>query len=267
MKHQSRQTLTAFSSSLLLGSSLVAWACADELGTKLERAVWEAKTTDSSPRAEGRPLPETRVLAADLRDAAALPEPEAAAEDAAVPPTLDAGSVDTAPPPVRILATNGSGCAGQTASVGSVADDLSSFSIRFGGYTAVQSEELRVARLNCIFAIDVDVPPGMTYAVTSVPFGGEAVLQDGAKGRAAIQYFYQGASQTSGFGENIPEGVGDWSTAGAFAPDQVQFAPCGAKRLLLLNTSVVVNGELDGTPSSMSVDPLLAVHLQWAACQ
>ena len=167
---------------------------------------------------------------------------------------------------VRVVATNGSGCAGREATVSAVADDLSSFSISFGGYTAALGPDRTIQRQNCIFAIEVDPPPGMTYAVTHVPLSGQASLQEDATGRIAIQYFYQGEPLTSGTGADIPTTVGRWSTDGAFAADQVQSAPCGPERALLLNTSAVVNGEVGETPSSVTVDPVFSVQLALSAC-
>ena len=188
--------------------------------------------------------------------------PDAGAAALVLPPT----NVGSANSRVRVVATNGSGCAGQEATVSAVADDLSSFSISFGGYTAVLGDDLALQRRNCIFAIEIDPPPGMTYAVTAVPMSGQANLNDGATGRIATQYFYQGVSQTSGTGADIPTTIGGWTTDGAFAADQVQSAPCGVERALIVNTSALVNGEAGDLPSSVTVDPVVDVELSLSAC-
>ena len=192
-----------------------------------------------------------------------LTGPPDAGAPALVSPPTNVGSADSR---VRVVATNGSGCAGQEATVSAVADDLSSFSISFGGYTAVLGDDLALKRRNCIFAIEIDPPPGMTYAVTAVPLSGQANLNDGATGRIATQYFYQGVSRTSGTGADIPTTIGGWATDGAFAADQVQSAPCGVERALIVNTSALVNGEAGDLPSSVTVDPVVDVELSLSAC-
>lgn len=177
------------------------------------------------------------------------------------------GALGSQDPRVQVLSANGSGCAGQTAIVTSVADDLSAFTLRFGGYTLETSAERPFARENCVFMIDVDPPAGMTYAVTALPLSGRADLQSGATGRAGTTYSYQGESETAVVTEDVPSGASEWRTPGELAPDQVLAAPCDAERLLILNTSVVLDARNGGAASTISVNPDLRVELVLAACE
>lgn len=179
----------------------------------------------------------------------------------------DDGAQASQDPRVQVLSANGSGCAGQTAIVTSVADDLSAFTLRFGGYTLETSPERPFARENCVFMIDVDPPAGMTYAVTAVPLSGSAELQSGATARAGTTYSYQGESETAVVTEDVPSGASEWRTPGELAPDQVLAAPCDAERLLILNTSVVLDARNGGAASTISVNPDLRVELVLAACE
>jgi hypothetical protein len=167
-----------------------------------------------------------------------------------------------------VVAASGPGCAGRQPSIGHpLPDDASGFNVRFGGYSATQGPDTHRTQSHCAFAIDIQAPPGMTYAVTQVLLGGKVELQSRAMARAAVQYFYQGVPRISSFEKTIKPGSDGWHTPGAFAPNQVQFAPCGGEGLLFLNTSMLVVGELDGATSRVSVDPELTVRLALAACE
>jgi hypothetical protein len=166
------------------------------------------------------------------------------------------------------VAASGSGCADQTPSVSrSLPTDASSFNLRFGGYTAAQGPDAHLARAHCAFAIDVEPPPGMTYAVTQVRLGGKVELEERAMARATVQYFYQGVPRIARLDKVIKPSSDGWQTPGAFTPDDVELAPCGGEGLLFLDTSLVVMGELDAATSRVSVGPELTVQLALAACE
>jgi hypothetical protein len=168
---------------------------------------------------------------------------------------------------IVVRSANGSGCAGQKATVTSVAADLSSFTIHIDGYETELGDDISKSRLNCLFMIDIEPPLGKTYAVTAASMSGEANLLAGATARAMNSYFYQGSGDvTSEFVERIPGGRGAWSTDGVFAPEQVQFAPC-QDPLLLLNTSVALSGSRQAGVSTVSVDGDITVKLALAACE
>jgi hypothetical protein len=286
MYHQSNCTLATVSASLLLCSGLTLPACSDDLRTEVERAILneDSSESSSSDQSLSRGATNLSVDAADAGDSGSAPPPvnpngivlgpvtnqgeivpDVTSEDTGDAGNAMAVATNAEAARVNIRATNGSGCAGQTATVSSVAE--SSFTIRFGGYTARLGADLSLARRNCVFGIEIEPPPGMTYAVTGVRQSGEASLERGATARSFATYFYQGVSQTSAVSENIPGAAGNWSTDGAFAESQVQFAPCGLERLLLLNTSVALNGPDGAESSRISVDPEITVQLALAKCE
>jgi uncharacterized protein DUF4360 len=263
------------SSSLSLSSSLTLLACADAPLSLLERQViasaepgvltaraappaWIPISLPTSPLADAAPPAEDAAPSAVNAEAAAA---------ARASPRDRASTSESLSARVRIVAVSGSGCAEQTPSVSPATRDASSFDVRFSGYTAAQGPDAHLASAHCAFAIEVRPPPGMTYAVTQVRLGGKVELRDRAMARATVQYFYQGVPRIASLDKIIKPSADGWQTAGAFAPDDVQLAPCSGEGLLFLDTSMVVVGELDAATSRVSVDPELNVRLALAACE
>jgi uncharacterized protein DUF4360 len=270
----------ALSSSLFLFSGLTPLACADVPLTLLERQVFASAEPGVLAHREAPSawipifLPTSRLTDAAppaedaAPDAAPLGAASAEAPQAERAPATDAAASDRSSARVRIVAASGSGCAEQTASVGRApTPDASSFSVRFSGYTAAQGPDAHLARAHCAFAIAIEPPSGMTYAVTQVHLGGKVELHERAMARATVQYFYQGVPRIASLDKIIKPSSEGWQTPGAFAPDDVQLAPCGGGGLLFLDTSMVVMGELDAATSRVSVDPELTVRLALAACE
>lgn len=281
MHQRWKQPVTAvLSASLSLSCGLSALACADAPLTLLERQVFEGMQPGVLPSraaaqgwlpislATSGPSDAAPPAEAAAPDAATLGASDAEAAEAARPSATDLAASDSLTARVRIVAASGSGCAEQTPSASYLTPtDASSFKLGFSGYTAAQGPDANLARAHCAFAIDIEPPPGMTYAVTQVSLGGKVELQDSAMARATVQYFYQGVPRIASFDEIIKPGSDGWQTSGAFAPDDVQRAPCGGEGLLFLDTSVLIIGELDAAPSRVSVNPELTVRLALAACE
>jgi hypothetical protein len=286
MKKRWIQPVTALLSwSLSLSAGLTTLACADAPLTLLERQMFSQMFTRAEPGVlrsrAAAPAWIPISLSTSRRADAAPPRADAAAPDAARlgpaaaeeaeterPFSTDQAANDGLSARVRIVAASGSGCPGQTPSVGGPpAPDASSFDVRFSGYAVAQGPDTNLARAHCAFAIEIRPPSGMTYAVTQVRLGGKVELQERAMARATVQYFYQGVSRIASLDKIIKPSSDGWQTPGAFAPDGVELAPCGGEGLLFLDTSLVVMGELDVATSRVSVGPELTVQLALAACE
>jgi hypothetical protein len=274
------QPVTAvLSSSLALSTNLTTLASVTDAPlTLLERQMFAGAELGALRSLDATPF-WTEIFLPNSGAPDAAPPLEAAAAIGATPPgaavgqeaearSTDLAAKDGLSARVRVVATSGPGCAEQKASVGHPQPtDASAFNVHFSGYSAAQGPDNNLAQAHCVFAIDIQPPPGMTYAVTQVSLGGKVELQPPAMARAAVQYFYQGVPRISSFERIIRPSSDGWQTPGVFAPDDVQHAPCGGERLLFLNTSLVVIGELDAMTSRVSVDPALTVRLALAACE
>jgi len=162
----------------------------------------------------------------------------------------------------KVLAANGSGCPQGSATITATTAD--SLTLSFPGYGAKRGGAASIAetRRNCVLVLDVSVPAGYTYALTSASLSGSANLAAGTTGRAITSYYFAGSADDAVTTQALASG--QWSTPGTF--DSAVYAPCNAQRFLSVNTSVVLSGA-NTAESSISVDPSTTLKLSLHQCQ
>ncbi|MFI9237302.1 DUF4360 domain-containing protein [Streptomyces sp. NPDC053079] len=191
-----------------------------------------------------------------------------------------ASAAERVPPPDRVVidlvAINGSGCPAGTAAV-AVAADNTAFTVSYSDYLAqvgVGSTPTDF-RKNCQLGLNVRVPQGYTYAIARADYRGFAHLQRGATGLERASYYFQGMSQTSSVSHRFAGPVSDnWQVSDVNEVSALVYAPCGAQRILNVNTELRVSaGSSDPatTNSFMAMDSTdgsvnTLYHFAWKEC-
>ncbi|WP_058041626.1 DUF4360 domain-containing protein [Streptomyces roseifaciens] len=189
-------------------------------------------------------------------------------------------AADGVPPPDRVvidvMAVNGSGCPAGTAAV-AVASDNTAFTVTYSKYLAQVGVGAKPTdfRKNCQLGLNIHVPQGFTYAIAKADYRGFAHLESGAVGLERASYYFQGMSHTTSVSHRFAGPLSDnWQTTDVTAASEVVYAPCGAQRLLNVNTELRVSAgssdpsnstsfmEMDSTDGSVST----LYHFTWKEC-
>lgn len=154
---------------------------------------------------------------------------------------------------VQVLAANGSGCPTGTASV-RPAPDRTGFHVYYRAFTASAGtgSDATDLRKNCQLSLLVNVPAGLTFAVARADYYGSAHLPGGATGLLRTNYYLQGSSANNYVNHTFTGPVnGRWSQSDA-APEMI-YAPCGASRILNVNTELRVDAPDSDAATSLSM--------------
>ncbi|MGK5642771.1 DUF4360 domain-containing protein [Streptomyces sp. URMC 126] len=191
-----------------------------------------------------------------------------------------AAAAEGAPPPGRIqidvVSVNGSGCPAGTAAV-AVAGDNTAFTVSYSNYLAQVGLGSKPTdfRKNCQLGLNVHVPQGYTYAIAKADYRGFAHLQSGATGLEKASYYFQGMQQTTSANHRFSGPFSDdWQTTDVTDVDALVYAPCGAQRILNVNTELRVSaGASDPTTTTsfMAMDSAdgsvnTLYHFEWKQC-
>ncbi|MZE77938.1 DUF4360 domain-containing protein [Streptomyces xinghaiensis] len=175
---------------------------------------------------------------------------------------------------VGIITVNGSGCPAGTAAV-AVSPDNSSVIVSYSDYLARTGAGADAAdqRKNCQLALDVRVPSGWTYTITGAEHRGYTHLEKGATGLQQSQYYFQGSSETAVNSRSFAGPYdGEWRISENTPAAEQVWAPCGAKRLLNINTELRVDAGSSGANAAniMAMEstkvPGATYKLKWKRC-
>ncbi|GAA0472897.1 DUF4360 domain-containing protein [Streptomyces sp. NPDC046215] len=181
---------------------------------------------------------------------AATFSPSAAADEAGGPPP---GRVE-----IDVVAVNGSGCPAGTAAV-AVAHDNTAFTVSYSRYLAQVGLGAKPTdfRKNCQLGLNVHVPQGYTYAIARADYRGFAHLERGATGLQRAGYYFQGMSHTATASHRFAGPVSDnWQTSDVTDVEALVFAPCGAQRILNINSELRVGA---GTSDPSTTNSFMAM--------
>ncbi|MCQ8768401.1 DUF4360 domain-containing protein [Streptomyces telluris] len=189
-------------------------------------------------------------------------------------------ATDGVPPPDRVvidvMSVNGSGCPAGTAAV-AVAPGNTAFTVTYSKYLAQVGVGAKPTdfRKNCQLGLNIHVPQGFTYAIAKADYRGFAHLESGAVGMERASYYFQGMSHTTSVSHRFTGPLDDnWQTTDVTDAAEVVYAPCGAQRLLNVNTELRVSAgssdpanstsfmEMDSTDGSVST----LYHFSWKEC-
>jgi len=178
------------------------------------------------------------------------------------------------------ITANGTGCPplpdNQSSWEASISPDGETFTVTFSQYeAAVDSTTPRFIRKDCVLGIDVRVPNGFTYAVSSFDYGGYVFLDDpGLKATQRAEYYFQGNQLHSARGDTVMWGPQDrdYVLNDEIATASLVWAPCGVSRklnvktglTLMNNTQKTGNGYINTSVIDGRVK--LTINFSWARC-
>ncbi|MET9603385.1 DUF4360 domain-containing protein [Streptomyces sp. NPDC006459] len=198
--------------------------------------------------------------------AAPLHLTQAAAAPAVTPP----GKVS-----VEVVNMNGSGCPAGTTAV-AVAPDNTAFTVTYSQYTAQSGRDSNPTdfRKNCQIALNVHIPQGYTYAIARADYRGFAHLERGATALQRANYYFAGMSGNTAVDHRLSGPMNNnWQHSDNAAAESLVYAPCGADRLLNINTELRVKSNsadpsatsfisMDSTDGSVNT----LYHFAWKRC-
>ncbi|QDQ09260.1 DUF4360 domain-containing protein [Streptomyces spectabilis] len=199
---------------------------------------------------------------------------------ALAPPSTSPDVPTTPPSPaerirVEVATVNGSGCPNGTVAV-AAAPDNSAFTVTYSDYLASAGDQSDPVdfRKNCQLSLIVHAPVDYTYAIASVDYRGYASLQSGVSGMEKASYYFQGSPETKSESHRWRGPYADnWQATDTKPWEDLDWAPCGAKRNLNVNTElrVLIGGSDPGRTSFMTMDSTdtkvsSVYRLAWKQC-
>jgi len=176
---------------------------------------------------------------------------------------------------IDVVAANGTGCPIGSADA-IVSPDSKAFTVTYSAFTAQVGAGASPVdfRKNCQLAINVHVPSGYTYAITSIDYRGYAHLERGAYGTQLASYYFQGQSRGTRFRHDFNGYTdGDWQRTDTIGIASLSYLPCGSHRYLNINTELRVSGGWSnrGTTSLLTMDSTdgsisTTYHFAWQRC-
>jgi hypothetical protein len=172
----------------------------------------------------------------------------------ASPVAAEAASAPTEKITVEVAAANGSGCPAGTTTVSAAADNTS-FTVAYTDYLVQVGGGASPVdfRKNCQLSVQVNIPQGFTYAIARADYRGYASLAAGATGLQQAAYYFQGESQTA-YKVHPLTGpfTGNWQTTDVTDVAALVYAPCGAQRIVNINTELRVSAGTSDTSRTTS---------------
>jgi hypothetical protein len=158
--------------------------------------------------------------------------------------TVPAPVANPPTPPVTIkkVDVKGSGCRPETVTV-AMSGDNTAFTVTYNAYTvqAGPGTKNKDQRKTCSVTVRLDVPPQVTYAVTSVDHRGYAELYPGATAELASRYHFQGSGAPQhtrhGFAGEL---LDNWQLTDMVPAGAAVFGACGKDRKLDIDTELTV---------------------------
>lgn len=138
---------------------------------------------------------------------------------------------------VHLISANGSGCPAGSTEVSQASD--TTFTVTYDQYTAAAGDGTlpQNSRKNCQLNVQVGVPSGWTFGITSVDYRGYARLGPVGYGTLAASYYYAGLPTTYGQNHPISGPMDDDYAFNDLAP-VVAYAPCHFDTTLNINTEL-----------------------------
>jgi hypothetical protein len=170
-----------------------------------------------------------------------------------------------------VISVNGSGCPLGGATV-VMQPDNTGFRITYKDFVARDGGSAAPTdfRQNCQVNVQLHVPQGFTYAVSSADYRGRASLGFAATALERTNYYFQGSPENN-VADHVFAGPlhGAWHTTDVTDSSDLVFAPCGIYRNLNINTELRVNSPYGSSWMSLKssdgdVDTI--VNFSWKHC-
>ncbi|TYK53294.1 DUF4360 domain-containing protein [Actinomadura decatromicini] len=160
---------------------------------------------------------------------------------------------------IDVISYNGSGCPKDSASP-AIASSADSFTVTYAKYIAQAGGTVSPveARKSCQLILNVHVPHGFSYAVSTTEHRGYASLLSGASGTQVASYYFMGHPETAETSHPLTGPIKkNWQFNDAVTFTQLVWSPCGEERFFNIKTEVRVEPGTDKTKVSfVGVDSL-----------
>ena len=167
---------------------------------------------------------------------------------------------------------NGTGCPAGTWET-SLSPDGQTFTTTFSAYEAMVDEKTMISVKDCLIAIKLHSPQGLSFSVSSFHYSGYAFLDEGVSGRQLASYYFQGNPVDRD--ETRTELRGSYDDTYLFS-DNIALAdsvwsPCGTTRDLNIVTRLRVQNAKKRATGYMNLNALdgstkLEFKLSWRKC-
>jgi hypothetical protein len=172
---------------------------------------------------------------------------------------------------VASVTANGKGC-GRGTYDAEISRDGKTFDIVFHAYEAAVDPGSSFSVSDCNISIALKSPGGLSFAVKSFSFDGQAELDRGVRASLTAKYYFQGNPMAAG--ETRQELIGPFDDTFVFADNvaakDIAWSPCGRERNLNAMTRVFVRNNSGRTGSgvvSIAANEMrLRVNLAWRSC-
>jgi hypothetical protein len=167
---------------------------------------------------------------------------------------------------------NGTGCPAGTWET-SLSPDGETFTTTFSAYEAAVDETKTISVKDCLLAIKLHSPQGMSYSVSQFHYSGYAFLDQGVSGRQIAKYYFQGNPVDSD--EKRTEMKGEFDDTYLFS-DSIEltdavWSPCGTTRDLNIVTRLRLQNSSPRRTGYMNLNAVdgstkLEFKLSWRKC-
>ncbi|WP_186645577.1 DUF4360 domain-containing protein [Fluviispira vulneris] len=167
----------------------------------------------------------------------------------------------------------GTGCPAGTARA-AVSPDLKSFTMIFDEYVVEAQGSNSITRKNCQILVNFDFPQGWSYSLVRLDYRGFYSLSAGATAKQQSLYYFQGGLQQGRlYTQFTGPTQGDYTISDTLGINDVVWSPCGEKRALNINTSLLAqvgpnnpNGFSHLTTDSVDGTVQTTYALMWKKC-
>lgn len=169
---------------------------------------------------------------------------------------------------IREIIHAGSGCPSESANE-IVMEDEDFLLLRFPNLLAeVGPSSPNVSnRTNCRLYLDIEVPPGYSYAIKNVEYVGFSSLEKGIHARVNTRLYFTGSDLTSLFTHAAygPQDK-DLLTTNEIPEESMLWSPCDDQRAMNIETQISLENSRNRQGNGMVAIDSIKFSLQWKRC-
>lgn len=174
---------------------------------------------------------------------------------------------------IRSFTFAGSGCPAGSLTA-ALSEDRTDIFLQFNSFSAVSDFDtvFSESRKNCQILLDLEIPDGISIAVTDLKLQGFVSLEEGASAVVKSQIYFQGAHNNAQFSHRFLGSVeGSYEIEEVIASSERVFSSCHKKRALNINTQLRTSSP-DGQLAFLSMSEMkgrviTTLHLDYRSCE
>ena len=168
------------------------------------------------------------------------------------------------------ITANGTGCPAGTWDT-QLSQDGQTFTTTFSAFETEVDRTRAVSIKNCLLAIKLHSPQGLSYSVQDFYYSGYAFLEEGVDARLVSQYYFQGNPAENQQPETTFVGPKDDTYLIQDSRKQIEaqpvWSPCGVDRNLIINTTIrLLNTSSPRRNGYLNLTKAFGLKLAWRRC-